>query len=179
MPLAVHFTDTITLGAALIAFMVGLAALIRIALGIGLRSTNEILKARVEALEGDVEDRTRRLRDLSHRLNELGAEKDAAMAGKAACEATVEALQEQIEHMPKYQDVIAFGTAQMDKVNEAAAKRQETFVEVVVTELKKHDEHVERIHQDSERRATERHQQQTEINHAILKALSLLQKEKP
>jgi hypothetical protein len=130
-----------------------------------LRATNDIQAREIQALEGDIRNKDRR-------LSELGVKKDEALSELAACQARIAEMRKQIEAMPNYQDVVSFGREQMEQVNEAAAKRQEAFVQIVVAELKAHDEHVERIHQESEKRALERHQQQTEINHSILKALS-------
>ena len=164
-PLAVHYTNTITLGTAIVGAIVALAALVRLAYGVRLRATNDIQAREIQALEADVRNKDRR-------LNELGAEKDAALSATAACQATIKELRTQIDAMPNYQDVITFGSEQMKQVNDAAAKRQESFVQIVVAELRSHDEHVERIHQESEDRASQRHEQQTGINTSILKALS-------
>ncbi len=175
----IHYSPTITLGAAVITAILGLAFLYRLFIGVALRSTNDVLTKRIEALEGDVADKDRRLVDKARqleeckgRLTELGAEKDAALAKASARQATVETLNQQIQRMPKYEDVIAFGTEQLKAVNTAAAERQERFVAVVIDELKAHDEHVEKIHQQSEQRAGERHEAQIRTLDAIVERLN-------
>lgn len=175
----IHYSPTITLGAAIIGGIGGLALLYRLFVSVGLRTANEIQTRRIDALEGDIgdkdrrlEDKDRRLDDLGLRLRELGVERDTALASAAACDATVATLKEQIEHMPKYEDVIAFGTEQMRAVNDAAASRQEEFLRVVIAELKLHDNHVESIHRESERRAGERHGAQLKAMDAIVNRLN-------
>lgn len=170
--LGVHYNDTITLGAALIAMVGVLIGLYRVALGAKLRATNEIQGKEIVAKDAEIVRLDREASQSAQRLNELGAEKDQALATAAACQATVDALKEQIERMPRYEDVIAFGTEQMRIVNDAASARQEKFVDVVVTELKQHDEHVEKIHQDGEKRAAERHEAQLKALDAIVKRLN-------
>lgn len=144
--LYVQFTDTITLGAALIAAILGLFGLWRIALGVRMRTDNEQLKSRVDNLEGVITDRDRFIREQSARLNELGAEKDTAQQDAAACHAKVEALEDQLHKVPAYQEFMDYGRSMMEHVDSQAAARQESFMQVVVNELKAHDDRVQAAH---------------------------------
>lgn len=155
---AIHFTGTVTLGAALIAGALGLVGLYRVYQGADLRSTNEIQRRRLEALEGDLGDKERR-------LNELGAEKDREATAHAAAEARARTLEKQLESMPDYNDVVLLQARTMDHVDEKAADRQG---EIVTKMAEIFDQH--------EQRAQERHDAQLKLSRAIVDEMKDLRK---
>lgn len=136
---AIQFNDTITLGGAIIIAIATVFGLYRVALGVRMRNTNEIQGKLIVALETDADHKDDVIARQEKRLNELGAEKDAALTAHAACESQITALQDQLSKVPAYAEFMEFGKSMMEHVDRAAAERQEAFTKTVVDELKAHD----------------------------------------
>lgn len=162
--LAIQFTDTVTLGAGLIAALIGLVGLYRIIEGTRLRATNDIQARTIQALNEDNEHLTERCRD-------LGAEKDTCLAESAARQATIDSLTKQLDAVPRYQDFMDYTTTTLQHVDSAAASRQQEFLAVVVEELKRHDSHVQEIHDQAELRAIERQRETVNVLKTIAEQL--------
>lgn len=177
MLLPVVITDTITLGAVIIAAIGAMIGLYRVALGARLSSDNLRLRLRVQNLEGVIDDRDRTVRDQETRLYQLGAEKDAAVSGQAACEATIETLQKQIDSMPKYQEFMDYGREMMAHVDTAAGQRQKEILSEIVGELRLHDNRVTKMHEAAEERTIDRHSELLAIQREMLEELRALRKD--
>jgi len=167
----IEFTNTITLGAALLGAIAVIFALYRVFRGEQLRSTNDIQARTITALQVENE----RLEDLVEKqdvgLKRLGAEKDHEAKASAAKDATIAALEKQIADLPKYQDFMNYTTKTMTHVDASAQQRQQEFLSVVIEKLSSHDEHVQRIHDEAQERAIERHAETVNALQEITSAL--------
>jgi hypothetical protein len=167
----IEFSNTITLGAALLGAIAVIFALYRVFRGEQLRSTNDIQARTIAALRvenGRLEDVVEKQ---EARLSELGAEKDNEAKASAAKDATIRALEKQIADLPKYQDFMDYTTKTMTHVDTAAQQRQQEFLSVVIDKLSSHDAHVQRIHDEAQERAIERHAETVNALQEITSAL--------
>ena len=133
----VGFTDTVNLGTGLLAAVIAIATIGRLIYTVPKTAENASLRRQLQESRGEVEDKTRRLR-------ELGSEKDRLQQIHAAAEQRAATLQETIDAMPKYEDVIEA----MRIVGEQAQVRQEQFLSVVLDRIEKHDEVVRVWHDE-------------------------------
>lgn len=161
--LTIDFSSTITLGAILIAAAIALS---RAIFGVKYQVDNKVKAERIVTLEDVIEDRDRTIREREERLNQLGAEKDREAQGHAAAEAHCQALEKQIEQMPKYDDVVSLFTLGLERVATEAAQRQSDFLKVVTDKDNAH-----------EARAQERHANQLEVSNATLAVLKDIHEE--
>lgn len=168
----VQFSNTITLGAAIIVAVAGLLGLYRVFRGEQLRSTNEIQSRTIAAIEADNKRLVEVCERQEIRLQQLGAEKDSEAKASASKDATVAALRKQIDALPRYQDFMEYTTRTMEHVDASAQSRQAAFLEVVVDKLQTHDEHVQTIHDEARKEAVERHDETVKALREITQALA-------
>jgi chromosome segregation ATPase len=137
--LALRFTDTVTLGGALIASAVAFAALARLVIAVPRRAENESLKRQLEEMRGEVADCGRRITDLRDRVEELRAEKEGEAQRRAAADARSDALEKSVHDFAGFVQLQTEGLRHSD---EAAALRQSKIVELIEThELRAVDRH--------------------------------------
>lgn len=143
-------TDQISLGVVILGALLTIATLARVLFVVPTKSENGNLRRRLGDCETELADKARR-------LSELGAEKDALQKTGASEKARADALAQQIERLPQYEDVIKLQSEAMEHVDRTAAARQEAFLSTVIRKLETHDEHVQSIHEKAEAKAKERH----------------------
>ena len=155
--LAVHVTDTITLGAAIIAGVLGASAILRALWVAPTKVDNAKLKMEVDNLGRQLRECREEINDKARRLQELGGEKDQYQQAIAGLTAELET----VKRLPRYDDVVKLNQETLRHVDQAAAQRQQDFLQTVSRQLEKHDANVAEI-------AAE----QREISEAMLKALN-------
>ncbi len=125
------WSERIDLVFGVLAALLAAGALARLLWSTPSRAENEALRRNIELLRGEAEDKARR-------LNELGAEKDHFQRANAAAESRADTLQQQLDSLPRYEDVIRLVSNSMQE-----------GARLIVGELEAHDERANLRHEDA------------------------------
>jgi uncharacterized coiled-coil DUF342 family protein len=107
---------------------------------------------------------------LKDRAQELGAEKDELQKHLAEVKGQRYELERQLRETPDFSQVVELFNQGISHLDEIASKRQETFVQMVITEIGTHNANVVRHYEEM----AVLEKQRGEINEQILKALTEL-----
>lgn len=145
-----------------IATVIGAITLVSLLATFAVRAIkNETIKAVTENNEA-----------LKERAGELGAEKDQLLQNLSEVKGQRRALEEQIRQTPDFTEVVRLFNEGIAHLDDVAAKRQETFVELVMKEIVSHNVLVAKHYEEMEQIERDR----KEVNHEILTAIEGLTK---
>lgn len=175
--LAVQITDQVSLGVLILTGIVTTFAVARLLFVVPTKIENANLRRQLGDSRAEVDTLTGEAERRKARMDELGAEKDAAQQAAASAEARASELAKRIASLPDWPAVQKFTMSLLEHVDEKAAERQNSLAQEMASSRQLIIEQMQRTAAEIRAENADRYEALQAAHAAIIEATTSLVRE--